>query len=401
MLFMFSIYVDGVSAMEESITMTVSKLSNGTYSVRIRFTNNLGKRQEKKKSGFKSKTLANAWERQTLLDIDNGKFDVMGDKTTIDELVSSWLEEYRRGRREVTVAKVKRFFDMYVLTTKWFKGTQVRQLTKRAAQQWVNDLASQHSTYKKQVGYFKRVIELGVSLEFIEENPFSSIRYPDAIAKPTHEGRVDFYDRAQLQKFIDVIETKYNTPETIHKQAYLRTLAMTGMRNGELRAITWSDIHLDSARPYIDVNKTMSEVTGHGIVIDKPKTDAGIRTVYIDDKTRQLLIRWRAVQGQRLMRRGMPADVVWTNQRLSGRISSNQPREWLLSAIKGTDVPRINIHGLRHTYITLAVQSGMAIKTLQAQVGHDDINTTLNVYTAVTADMRATTVDTFTSLVNF
>ncbi|WP_268239632.1 hypothetical protein [Weissella confusa] len=43
----------------------------------------------------------------------------------------------------------------------------------------------------------------------------------------------------------------------------------------------------------------------------------------------------------------------------------------------------------------------MDIKTLQAQVGHDDINTTLNVYAAVTADMRATTVDKFTSLVNF
>ena len=101
------------------------------------------------------------------------------------------------------------------------------------------------------------------------------------------------------------------------------------------------------------------------------------------------------------MRRGLPADAVWTNQRLTGRISSNQPREWLLSAIKGTDVPRTNIHGLRHTYITLAVQAGMDIKTLQAQVGHDDINTTLNVYAAVTADMRATTVDKFTSLVNF
>ena len=64
-------------------------------------------------------------------------------------------------------------------------------------------------------------------------------------------------------------------------------------------------------------------------------------------------------------------------------------------------MPPTNIHGLRHTYITLAVQAGMDIKTLQAQVGHDDINTTLNVYAAVTADMRATTVDKFTSLVNW
>lgn len=381
--------------------MTISKNLNGTYSVRIRFTNNEGKAKEKKKSGFANKTLASHWERQTLNDIENGVYDALGNNTTMDELVASWFDEYKRGRREVTIAKVRRMFDMYVLTPEWFKGKRVNKLTKQDVQCWVNDLASKHSTYKKQVGYFKRVIELGVSLELLPDNPFNNIRYPDAVAKPTHDDRVDFYDREQLQQFIHAIEQKYHTPETVYKQAYLRTLAMTGMRNGELRAVTWSDLHLDGIRPYIDVNKTMSEVTGQGVVIDKPKTEAGKRTVYIDNKTRQLLIRWRAVQGQRLMRRGLPADAVWTNQRLTGRISSNQPREWLLSAIKGTDVPRTNIHGLRHTYITLAVQAGMDIKTLQAQVGHDDINTTLNVYTAVTADMRATTVDKFTSLVNF
>ena len=86
---------------------------------------------------------------------------------------------------------------------------------------------------------------------------------------------------------------------------------------------------------------------------------------------------------------------------MTKRISANQPRSWLLSAIKGTDVPPINIHGLRHTYITLSVQAGMDIKTLQAQVGHDDIQTTLNIYASVTDEMRANTAETFTSLVNF
>ncbi|GAK31375.1 phage integrase [Weissella oryzae SG25] len=43
----------------------------------------------------------------------------------------------------------------------------------------------------------------------------------------------------------------------------------------------------------------------------------------------------------------------------------------------------------------------MDIKTLQAQVGHDDINTTHNIYAAVTKDMRVKMADVFTSLVNF
>lgn len=53
------------------------------------------------------------------------------------------------------------------------------------------------------------------------------------------------------------------------------------------------------------------------------------------------------------------------------------------------------------TLITLAVQVGMDIKTLQTQVGHDDINITLNIFASVTKDMRAKMADVFTALVNF
>lgn len=59
--------------MEDIFIMTISKNSNGTYSVRIRFTNNEGKAKEKKKSGLANKTLASHWERQTLNDIENGR----------------------------------------------------------------------------------------------------------------------------------------------------------------------------------------------------------------------------------------------------------------------------------------------------------------------------------------
>lgn len=111
--------------------MTISKNLNGTYSVRIRFTNNEGKAKEKKKSGFANKTLASHWERQTLNDIENGVYDALGNNTTMDELVASWFDEYKRGRREVTIAKVRRMFDMYVLTPEWFKGKRVNKLTKQ------------------------------------------------------------------------------------------------------------------------------------------------------------------------------------------------------------------------------------------------------------------------------
>ncbi|MFR2313271.1 MAG: tyrosine-type recombinase/integrase [Weissella confusa] len=381
--------------------MSIKKQKDGSYFVRVRWTDKQGKRREKKQSGFNNLTLAKHWERQTLLDAEAGKFETVNTYTTTNQLVEMWLKEYARNKRDVTVSKVRRFFEMYVLVPQWFDDVEISKISRKSIQEWTDWLASIHATYKKQATYFAKVFDVAVSYELLETNPFNNIRYPTAIAKPDRSYRVEAYDKTQLEAFIKALLDKYDNNEQFHKYAYLRLLAFTGMRNGEARALQWDDIHLDGNEPYIDVNKTMSDVTGKGVVVNAPKTKAGNRTVKLDPITTQALRRWRAIQGQRLMRRGLAPNVVWTNQRLTNRISSNQPREWLLSAIRGTNVPQINIHGLRHTYITLAVEANIPIKALQAQVGHDDINTTLGVYTAVTKDMRAKTTELFTSLVNF
>ena len=381
--------------------MSIKKQKDGSYFVRVRWTDKQGKRREKKQSGFNNLTLAKHWERQTLLDAEAGKFETVNTYTTTNQLVEMWLKEYARNKRDVTVSKVRRFFEMYVLVPQWFDDVEISKISRKSIQEWTDWLASIHATYKKQATYFAKVFDVAVSYELLETNPFNNIRYPTAIAKPDRSYRVEAYDKTQLEAFIKALLDKYDNNEQFHKYAYLRLLAFTGMRNGEARALQWDDIHLDGNEPYIDVNKTMSDVTGKGVVVNAPKTKAGNRTVKLDPITTQALRRWRAIQGQRLMRRGLAPNVVWTNQRLTNRISSNQPREWLLSAIRGTNVPQINIHGLRHTYITLANEANIPIKALQAQVGHDDINTTLGVYTAVTKDMRAKTTELFTSLVNF
>lgn len=381
--------------------MSIKKQKDGSYFVRVRWTDKQGKRREKKQSGFNNLTLAKHWERQTLLDAEAGKFETVNTYITTNQLVEMWLKEYARNKRDVTVSKVRRFFEMYVLVPQWFDDVEISKISRKSIQEWTDWLASIHATYKKQATYFAKVFDVAVSYELLETNPFNNIRYPTAIAKPDRSYRVEAYDKTQLEAFIKALLDKYDNNEQFHKYAYLRLLAFTGMRNGEARALQWDDIHLDGNEPYIDVNKTMSDVTGKGVVVNAPKTKAGNRTVKLDPITTQALRRWRAIQGQRLMRRGLAPNVVWTNQRLTNRISSNQPREWLLSAIRGTNVPQINIHGLRHTYITLAVEANIPIKALQAQVGHDDINTTLGVYTAVTKDMRAKTTELFTSLVNF
>lgn len=380
--------------------MAITKNSNGTYSVRISYTNDFGVRKEKKKSGFVTKTLAAHWERQTLNDIENGTIKAVSVSITLDEVVTRWLDEFNRGRRQVTVDRVVHTFNNHILTTDWFKGVKLSKITRQQIQLWLNDIAGKMNTYKSVAGYFKKVLDYAVSLEYLASNPFDNVRYPTPIETKKYD-RVDFYDTKQLETFLNVLATKYDTPDQLHKQTFLRTLAVSGMRRNELRAITWSDLHLDEPQAYINVDKTLS--VDHGkTTVNPPKTDAGARTVYIDNKTRQLFLRLRAIQGKDKMILNVTTDIVFTNKTLTNYLDPSVPRDWLLKAIEGTNLPTINIHGLRKSYVTAQVQAGLGFKALQAQIGHSDkdVTTLLSVYAHVTDEMRNGTVQGLASVIN-
>ncbi|TYC50238.1 site-specific integrase [Weissella muntiaci] len=381
--------------------MSIKKQKNGNYQVRVQFTDSLGRRRNKKKT-VASLTLAKRAEREILNEVDAGTFNKVHKKITMNELIDKFMLDYSRGKRKVTIGRVNRFFELYVLTNEWFNHVQISKIDRPIVQAWIDELANKQSTYKSNASQLKRVFDFAVSYEYIDSNPFERVHYPTPIDKPNRSYRVENYDYDQLQAFIHAVENKFAKPNLDYrKYVYLRLLAFTGMRSGEATVLLWSDIEFTDSGTNITISKTLSRYRGQNFSINPPKTEAGKRVVMVDEITARTLKTWRNIQQQAFMASGVRSDIVFTSKDLVSYTTHSLPRTWLLSAIKGTDIPQTNIHGLRHTYITLAVQAGMDIKTLQAQVGHDDINTTLGVYASVTKDMRAKTVDVFTSLVNF
>ena len=48
----------------------------------------------------------------------------------------------------------------------------------------------------------------------------------------------------------------------------------------------------------------------------------------------------------------------------------------------------VSTHIFRHTHVALLIESGVPIKVISERLGHSNINTTLNIYTHVTANMK-------------
>lgn len=61
-------------------------------------------------------------------------------------------------------------------------------------------------------------------------------------------------------------------------------------------------------------------------------------------------------------------------------------------------LPKIGLHGLRHTHATLLLEDGVDIKTVSERLGHDSVQTTLELYAHVTPRMRANAAARFGAL---
>ena len=127
--------------------------------------------------------------------------------------------------------------------------------------------------------------------------------------------------------------------------------------------------------------------------------------IYLDNKTLQVLHEWRNEQRIILLQHGFNSSsskqLVFSNYKTNSFLNGTMPNFWAKRVQKKAGLDRIAVHGLRHTYATLAIQAGMNPKELQIQLGHKDIQVTLGIYTSLTQQQQVETPDKFTAFVNF
>ena len=69
-------------------------------------------------------------------------------------------------------------------------------------------------------------------------------------------------------------------------------------------------------------------------------------------------------------------------------------RKRLQTVLERAECRRLRFHDLRHTFATVALQSGVDVKTVSAMLGHYDAGFTLRTYTHATPDMMREAADT-------
>ena len=148
----------------------------------------------------------------------------------------------------------------------------------------------------------------------------------------------------------------------------------TGMRVGEICALKWKNIDIESK--YIYVENTLQRVyngekRNSNIIIDKPKSDSSIRSIPINQKMYDIL-------------KSMKKKYKDEDYFLSGKSNKIvEPRNYqytFKSILKKCKLKPYKFHILRHTFATNCIEVGMDAKSLSEILGHSDVNITLGIY---------------------
>jgi integrase len=165
---------------------------------------------------------------------------------------------------------------------------------------------------------------------------------------------------------------------------------LCGLRRGEITALRWSDIDLDTGR--IDVVRSGQWISGVWVETE-PKTRAGRRTVYAGELGVRLLRRQKAVVAQLKLQAGLNwQERLLVFPRADGRpLTPSQVSAAVKRLCKAAGVPPLRHHSLRHASASLALLAGVPLPEVSRQLGHANTSITARIYSHCLADGRRVT----------
>lgn len=156
----------------------------------------------------------------------------------------------------------------------------------------------------------------------------------------------------------------------------------TGMRRGEILALTWRDINLTTGEITIDKQLTPERK------IKKPKTEGSKRKVFAPSEVIEILKDHKDKQRAWLDALNVPINInlpVFTSDTGTYYFPRNVLRDFKITC-EQAKVPVICLHDCRHLYVSLAINAGIDLKTIQSEVGHSKLSTTTDTYAHIIND---------------
>lgn len=376
--------------------------TNGTYA--YRWTDGKGKRHE-----VYARDLDDLRAKEKEIDADtNEGIKVEARYVIINEMYDLWVQ-LKRGIKDNTFENYKYMYNTFVRPS--FGKKRIQTLKKSDVKIFYNYLADQRclqaSTIDSIHNVLHQVLDMAVDDKYIRSNPSDKAlkELKQSHAFKTEKRRA--LTIAEQELFLNYLR---NNETYSHWYPIFAVMLGTGMRVGEITGLRWCDIDLDNG--VIDINHTLVyychrhevELNGCYFNINTPKTKASNRKIPMIESVKEAFLMEKANQEKTGIKCSAVidgySDFIFVNRngktqhqgtlnKAIRRIIRDCNDEVLLNDENATVLlPHFSCHSLRHTFSTRMCEAGINVKVIQDTLGHQDISTTMNIYTDATKEMK-------------
>ena len=316
------------------------------------YTNWQGIKKQKWKRGFATKKEALGFERD-FLEQQSTNPDM-----TFQNLYEIYMEDMAARLKQSTLLTKKAVLQTHILP--FFGSKPINEIKASDVRRWQAKLMSSPNNYSQT--YLKKInTELNSIINYAK-------RFYDLNTNPC--GKAGTIGKAKAEEmdywtYDEYIAFREGVKDKPLSYICIEVLYWTGMREGELLALSPADIDLDNKT--ISINRTYQRIEGKD-VFTSPKTRKSKRKIPIPDFLCQELSDY--IQSRYML----DAD-----ERLFPVTKSYLSHE-MIRGCKNTGVKKIRIHDIRHSHASLLINQGCDALMLADRLGHEKVSTTLNTY---------------------
>ena len=386
-----------------------------------------GKRNQITKAGFATQKEALAAGTKALAEYNNAGLYFEPTEISVADYLDYWFDvQVKINLKYNTQVAYKGVIERHL--KKRFGSYKLKAINAGIIQEFANDLKINGYSRSMLVNIlttFSMALDYAVEpLQYISSNPIKLVKFPKVEKPPRQRIILDMDDWNKIQE------------RFINTRFYIMLMVgfHTGLRIGEVAALTWDDI--DFEKKEINVNKI---VINRSMEYDKkgawyfsdPKTPTSERTVkfgetllnYLkEEKTRQeaneikygeyytihCLTSEKDEKGNTIYRISPFHKIIKpTLPRINlicvdenGQYTSTDSFKYCSRVINKSMNILFDFHSLRHTHATMLIENGAHVKAVQERLGHKLIETTLQTYVHNTKTLEQNAVDVFENAIS-
>ncbi len=286
----------------------------------------------------------------------------------LKQVVDEWEEHHFKS---IELSTQKSYKPCMESLKDYFKGCRITSITTQKLQSFLNSqpLSFTKKTLRNYRSIISSIFAYAVRVGYIDKSPVYYTKIEQG--QKTKPRRATTND--ENKKIIDSVNEPFGL--------FAFLLLFTGCRRAEALALTYEDV--DYKEHIIHITKSVAWAHSKPY-IKQPKTDAGVRDVILFD---------------------ILADKLPKNKQgliFEGKNGLMTEKEYRCKWEKYQTVTGLSItaHNIRHGFATMLHEAGIGAKEAQGQLGHADIQTTLDVYTETTKRSRVATATTMNYYIN-